>query len=608
MALIYQISLHGSAYDAREKEWDEMIAETGKEPDRNWKNPDMDGRPLLKGEYGCAISHLRVWQKIVDSGLNGIILEEDAVFDEINPYHVDHLLEDHDSVWLGYRWNTFGTWYNCHGYCLTPDTAKRLVDNFDKIIAVDEYVTQQLQGMRNYFYPEQVVNQIPRETRPSTIEETEMLPEDVNFHIVTVATNEDKMWALQKTAERYNVTVHNLGKDSDWYDPMEGHAGMPKIDMMIEFLKELPIADVVLFMDGYDTFFADDPLTILERWYDFGVDILFSAEDTFWPPEEFLQKQFERHHPDTVYPYLNSGLYMGRADALYHFLTENVAGDGDDDQRYCQIRYLARTPPPEDAPIQWKWERLNVPYKIALDHEAYIFQNHDEQVQRLDGQLYNPRTNCCPCIYHGNGGPEAKAKFKEMLRQFNVTEKAEAPYIMTLDYEVVANEIIVTPFLSEPQCQWLIERSEVHGGWTSMKDDKFPAREIRLRELGLWDEYDRLWREKLSKVAEKHWQGYAYEGLRDAFTMKYTLDTQTSLALHTDGSMVTGSVKLNDDYEGAELIFPRQRFSNIDVPVGHCILFPSMVTHAHYVNELTAGEKYSLTMWTSRQPNDVAFS
>jgi hypothetical protein len=42
--------------------------------------------------------------------------------------------------------------------------------------------------------------------------------------------------------------------------------------------------------------------------------------------------------------------------------------------------------------------------------------------------------------------------------------------------------------------------------------------------------------------------------------------------------------------------------------VGHCILFPSMVTHAHYVSELTSGEKYSLTMWTSRQPNDVAFS
>jgi len=607
--LIYQISLNCDAYDARNKTWEEMIAETGKQPDFEWKNPDMGERPLLKGEYGCAISHLRVWEKIARSGLNGIILEEDAVFKEINPYYVDHKLEDYDSVWLGYNKNTFGYWYNCHAYAITPDTAHKLMDNFHKIIPVDEYVPVQLKHSRNYFYEPATVWQIPREIRPSTIEEPEMEnEEDINFHIVTVATDEKKMWALEKTAERYNLNVHNLGKNSSWYDPMTGHAGMPKIDMMIEFTKDLPADDIVLFMDGYDTFFADDPIAILERWKGFDVDILFGAEDNFWPPDDFLQKQFDTHHSDTVYPYLNSGLYMGYAGAIYAFLTEQAAGDGDDDQRYCQIRYLARTPPPKDAPIQWKWERIDFPYKIAMDHEAYLFQNHDMTVKRVNGQLYNPRTNCCPCIYHGNGGEGAKEKFKDLLLEFNVTEKAQAPYIMTLDYEVVANEIIVTPFLSEPQCQWLIEKSELHGGWRGMDGDKFPAREIRLRELGLWDEYDRLWREKLSKVAEKHWQGYAYEGLRDAFTMKYTLDTQTSLALHTDGSMVTGSVKLNDDYEGAELIFPRQRFSNIDVPVGHCILFPSMVTHAHYVSELTRGEKYSLTMWTSRQPNDVAFS
>lgn len=593
MAIIYQISLNVDAYDARNKGWDEMVAETGKEPDRDWKNPDMYGRPLLKGEYGCAISHLRVWQKIVDSGINGIILEEDAVFEQIDVDKVDALLQEYDSVWLGYRWNDRGTWYNCHGYCLTPVAARRLVSNFDKIIAVDEYVPQQLDGLRNYFFPDQVVNQIPRETRPSTIEDTEMLPEDINFHIVTVATDEDKMWALQKTAERYNVTVHNLGKESDWFDPMEGLAGMPKVDMMVEFTKDLPTDDIVLFVDGYDTFLADNPITILERWHDFNVDILFGAEDNFWPNNDTLKAEFDKLHPYAVYPYLNSGLYMGYAGAIHSFLTEEITGISQDDQNHCQLIY-----------IEWLKKDLS----IALDQESYIFQNHEERVERLDGQLYNPRTNCCPCIYHGNGGPEAKAKFDDMLFQFNVTRDAVAPYIMSLDYEVVANEIIVTPFLSESQCQWMIERSELHGGWKNMKDDKFPAREIRLRELGLWDEYERLWREKLSKVAEKHWEGYAYEGLRDAFTMKYTLDTQTSLALHTDGSMVTGSVKLNDDYEGAELIFPRQRFSNIEVPVGHCILFPSMVTHAHYVNELTAGEKYSLTMWTSRQPNDVAFS
>jgi predicted 2-oxoglutarate/Fe(II)-dependent dioxygenase YbiX len=83
------------------------------------------------------------------------------------------------------------------------------------------------------------------------------------------------------------------------------------------------------------------------------------------------------------------------------------------------------------------------------------------------------------------------------------------------------------------------------------------------------------------------------------------MDTQTTLGLHTDASLFTGSVKLNDNYSGAELIFPRQNFTNKDVPVGKCILFPGMVTHGHSVNELLEGVKYSLTMWTSRYKGDL---
>jgi hypothetical protein len=138
-----------------------------------------------------------------------------------------------------------------------------------------------------------------------------------------------------------------------------------------------------------------------------------------------------------------------------------------------------------------------------------------------------------------------------------------------------------------------------------MEGDKFPAQEIRVRKLGLWDELEWVWKEQLGKVAEKKWTPMEHMGLRDAFTMRYSMDTQTSLGFHTDASLVTGSVKLNDDYEGAELIFPHQNFSNKDVPVGHCILFPSQVTHGHKVEPLKSGVKYSLTMWTSRYRGDV---
>jgi hypothetical protein len=138
-----------------------------------------------------------------------------------------------------------------------------------------------------------------------------------------------------------------------------------------------------------------------------------------------------------------------------------------------------------------------------------------------------------------------------------------------------------------------------------MEGDKFPAQEIRVRELGMWNEISAIWRDKLGLIAENHWTPMQHIGLRDAFVMKYSMDTQTSLGFHTDASLVTGSVKLNGDYEGGELVFPHQNFDNANVADGACLLFPSQVTHGHKVNPLIKGVKYSLTMWTSRYKGDV---
>jgi predicted 2-oxoglutarate/Fe(II)-dependent dioxygenase YbiX len=93
-------------------------------------------------------------------------------------------------------------------------------------------------------------------------------------------------------------------------------------------------------------------------------------------------------------------------------------------------------------------------------------------------------------------------------------------------------------------------------------------------------------------------------GVRDAFVMKYTPDTQNKLALHHDASLVTGSIKLNEEYEGGSLVFPRHNTSNDETEVGRCILFPGQVTHGHQCEEITKGTKYSLTIWTSRYAGD----
>ena len=52
-------------------------------------------------------------------------------------------------------------------------------------------------------------------------------------------------------------------------------------------------------------------------------------------------------------------------------------------------------------------------------------------------------------------------------------------------------------------------------------------------------------------------------------------------------------------------MFERQNFSNKDVPVGKCIIWPSMVTHGHECKELKSGVKYSLTMWSKNNNNQI---
>ena len=595
MPIIHQISLNGNAFDGRKYTWREAIVNSQCTPDNTWIDP-LHKRPLLKGEFACGVSHLRVWQKIVDSGKNGIILEEDVVIHGIDAQEIDDLLKNHDSVWLGYRLNSMGYWYNCHAYAITPKIAKYLIDGYSKaIIPVDEWVPQKLKHKKNYFYDTPIVDQIPRSVRPSTIEDTEMLEgKDIDFRIITVATEPEKMWALEQSSKKYGVEVVNIGKDHPWRDEMTGLAGMPKIQFINEYLSTVPDDTIILFMDGYDTFLADSPETILERYFQMGADIVFGAESDCWP------KEHDEHlFPDTgtKYKYLNSGLYIGKASAIHKFVSSSV-GDGNsygDDQLFCQRRYL-------------QYLKGGFDFTVKLDYEAYIFQNHEPEIKVVKGQLWNDLTKCCGCIYHGNGGVSAKDFFVEMASKFGFTKiEAEvvSPYYLTLGYEEVAKDILVTDFLSENQCKFLIDKSEGRGNWGAMEGDKFPAQEIRLKELGLWHEYERLWHEKLGKISEKFWPPMEHYGLRDAFTMRYTTDTQTSLALHTDASLVTGSVKLNSNYEGAELIFPRQDFSNIKVKNGQCILFPAQVTHGHYVNELKSGVKYSLTMWTSRYSGDV---
>ena len=167
------------------------------------------------------------------------------------------------------------------------------------------------------------------------------------------------------------------------------------------------------------------------------------------------------------------------------------------------------------------------------------------------------------------------------------------------DAAMVEQEIVQMPFWTPEFCATLIQAAQAAGGFAHQNDDPVPGYEISLAAIAprLFEAVEQDIGIRLWPALQQWWPLIDYHGLRDAFVIRYAMGEQEELRMHHDVAQVSGSIKLNDDYDGAVLEFPRQKFSNADVPVGDVIAWPSLVTHPHASSQLTRGVKYSLTIW-----------
>lgn len=160
-------------------------------------------------------------------------------------------------------------------------------------------------------------------------------------------------------------------------------------------------------------------------------------------------------------------------------------------------------------------------------------------------------------------------------------------------------DIYQVPFWTPAFCDTVIRAAEAVGAFEPQPDDPVPGHEVslavispRLFEAVETDLGVRIW-PQLQQV----WPFIDYHGLRDVFVIKYAIGHQEHLRMHHDVAQVSASLKLNDGYEGAVLDFPRQGASNLGVPMGELVVWPSLVTHPHQATPLLDGVKYGLTVW-----------
>ena len=601
----YLKSIHFvNAFDGKNSSYEE-IKGMGYDVNKSWRDPKHNSR-LTDGEVGCFISHFNMWKHCVSINEPIYISEDDIKTSQQSYETALKYLGEYDFVYIGQNdvkpdkaieidSNVYepGFPYNLSSYFITPVAAKKLIETqiYKNIIPADEYVPSFLKSsglkwcavkdpdVKGYVTSSDVSLSGLNNDRVDA-----SYFKSFKTHFITVATDESKAAKLYASASRNKAKLVNIGEGVVWNGTdMSGPGGGQKINLVKEYLKDLPEEDIVLFVDGYDTFLSAPVETIVDRYIEQNAEVVFAAEKDCWP-DDSIRENFDLSQP---YPFLNSGCYIGTVKALKAIMEQPIQ-DHEDDQLYIQNHYNT------------------VNYNVVLDYGQYLFMTMDENNLRIrNADTFNEKTRTYGCVVHGNGDDRAKQHFDRLYSQMFHGVKT-INYLPTLGkHERIGEDMLVVDFMSKSQCEQMIELSEAHGGWEPLSGDKFPAYEIRIKELGLWEELEAHWVNEIYPLVEKYWHPLKMYGLRDAFTMRYSMDTQTSLNLHHDASLVTGSVKLNDDYKGATLIFPRQYTNNDDVPVGKCILFPGQVTHGHYCDELQSGTKYSLTMWTSRYEGDV---
>ena len=462
--------------------------------DREWRDPNWNRR-LTKGEIGCILSHIKAWKFVVKTNKPAIILEDDVVI--VDPDYnskAEQQLEDYDFVYLSKRpisgkrtqinevLETPGFAYWACAYALKPKVAAALIEYFSNnpLIPTDEIIPMAIGTHRDPIVQDlwktdtfsciSFIDDIitPKEGAydETETETPESIWKDYNFTIITAGDNLEKVKPLIESTEH---PIKNIGEGVVWKGgTMEGPGGGQKINMMKEELKNHHDHDIIMFVDGFDCFINASIDTILERYFSFKKEMVFSAEENCWP-DNTIAPLF----PETGgYKYLNSGTFIGTVKHLKRLFTKDIQ-DHADDQLYVQLEYL------DDE----------AEHDMVLDYESYIFfclAGIEDKIAINDfKQLVNTETNCTSCVLHGNGGEYTKEVYWNFVDQMTQNNPIfYIPKYMKKDVEYIDKDMILIKNLLSPEfCSDLIEECNSIGGWEPLPNDKFPAQEIRLRYM-----------------------------------------------------------------------------------------------------------------------------
>jgi len=209
------------------------------------------------------------------------------------------------------------------------------------------------------------------------------------LHYITIATKPHEILnRIREKIAQQNESIIVLGEKENrsigWNST--GNFGV-KLKEVRDFLlcDDVLDSDIVLFTDAYDVVYYGTREEIIRRYLAFSKPIVFGCETTCNPIPAY-EKYYT--HKTCEFPFLNSGLFIGRAWALRKCIRDYKYNDKDDDQAFWTVQFLETN---KDL--------------ITLDYENRLFLNTygiDLSLIQFAGGLCSYK-GATPLFVHVNG-------------------------------------------------------------------------------------------------------------------------------------------------------------------------------------------------------------
>jgi hypothetical protein len=221
---------------------------------------------------------------------------------------------------------------------------------------------------------------------------------------ITIATKPHPVLdKIKERVEKNGETIHILGGQENRQIGWEGQQNFGvKLREVSDFLKTdtLKSDDIILFTDAYDVVYSGTQREIIERFEKMNKPIIFGAEK-YCNPDPDREENYK--FKDTEFPYLNSGMFIGRVWALRKCILDYQYNDNDDDQRFWTTMFF-------ENPDLIGLDYINELFLNTVGmHERFFFLDKDDLIATY--KVSNPM------FVHVNGPYK-----KELLTYLNIPD------------------------------------------------------------------------------------------------------------------------------------------------------------------------------------------